>query len=63
MTDPLKLIRQLNVETIRSRLEALDRERAALMVLLRAARRAQQGCNQTHPSNLTATARRKEVRP
>jgi hypothetical protein len=40
-TDPLTLVRQLNAEAIRSRIEDLDREREALVVLLRAAQRAQ----------------------
>ena len=38
--DPVALVRQLDAEAIRSRLDDLDRERAALMVLLRAAQRA-----------------------
>lgn len=40
MTDPSRLIRELDVPALRARLEELDRERAALLVLLRAARRA-----------------------
>jgi hypothetical protein len=39
--DPLSLIHQLNSRTIRERLDALDRERGALLVLLRAAQRAE----------------------
>ncbi len=39
--DPVELIRQLNPEVIRNRMDELDRERAALLVLLRAAQRAQ----------------------
>jgi len=39
--NPTQLIRQLSARTIRARLDALDRERAALLVLLRAARRKQ----------------------
>lgn len=39
-TDPAELVRQLDPDTIRERIDALDRERAALMVLLRAAIRA-----------------------
>jgi hypothetical protein len=38
--DPVALVRELDAEAIRSRLDDLDRERAALMVLLRAAQRA-----------------------
>jgi hypothetical protein len=37
--DPVALVRQLDAETIRNRLDDLDRERAALLVLLRAAQR------------------------
>jgi len=39
-TDPVELVRRLDAEVIRSRLEELDREREALKVLLRAALRA-----------------------
>ncbi len=39
-TDPLKLVRQLDAEVIRLRIADLDRERDALLVLLRAAQRA-----------------------
>jgi hypothetical protein len=38
--DPVELVRQLDAEAIRHRLDNLDRERAALQVLLRAALRA-----------------------
>ena len=38
--DPVELVRQLDPDTIRTRLEQIDREREALLVLLRAARRA-----------------------
>jgi hypothetical protein len=38
--DPVELVRQLDAEAIRDRLDTLDRERAALLVLLRAALRA-----------------------
>jgi hypothetical protein len=37
--DPIVLVRQLDPDVIRERLEALDRERDALLVLLRAALR------------------------
>lgn len=40
-TDPAAPIEQLDTEAIRRRLDAIDRERKALMVLLRAAQRAQ----------------------
>jgi hypothetical protein len=36
----VELVRQLDADTIRDRLDALDRERDALRVLLRAALRA-----------------------
>jgi hypothetical protein len=39
--DPVQLVRRLDAETIRNRIDDLDREREALMVLLRAAQRAQ----------------------
>lgn len=47
--DPVELIRRLDATVIRSRLEQLGREREALLVLLRAARRA-------YPDNRTAQA-------
>lgn len=40
-TDPLALVRQLDAEAIRNRIDDLDRERQALLVLLRAAQRAE----------------------
>jgi hypothetical protein len=40
-TDPIDIVRQLDAETIRARIDTLDRERQALMVLLRAAQRMQ----------------------
>ncbi|MBP3957791.1 hypothetical protein J8F10_21270 [Gemmata sp. G18] len=40
MTDPVTLIRDLDADTIRDRLEAIEHERRALLVLLRAALRA-----------------------
>jgi hypothetical protein len=43
--DPLELVRRLDAEAIRSRLEDLDRERDALKVLLRAALRADRNVN------------------
>jgi hypothetical protein len=36
LTDPAGLIRQLDADAIRERIEAIDREREALKVLLRA---------------------------
>lgn len=38
--DPVTLIRQLNPDTIRERLAGIERERHALLVLLRAAKAA-----------------------
>jgi hypothetical protein len=39
-SDPVELVRKLDADAIRTRLADLDREREALMVLLRAAVRA-----------------------
>jgi hypothetical protein len=41
LTDPVALVRGLNAETIRNRIDDLDREREALLVLLRAAQRTE----------------------
>lgn len=41
MTNPTELIRELDPDAIRTRLGEIERERRALLVLLRAARRAQ----------------------
>jgi hypothetical protein len=41
LSDPIELVRQLDARSIRERIDTLDRERAALMVLLRAAQRAE----------------------
>lgn len=38
--DPLELVRRLDPQTIRTRIAQLDRERRALLVLLRAAAQA-----------------------
>jgi hypothetical protein len=43
--DPVELVRQLDAEVIRNRLEDLDRERDALKVLLRAALAADRNAN------------------
>ena len=40
LADPVELVRQLDPNVIRNRLEELDRERDALLVLLRTAQRA-----------------------
>lgn len=39
-TDAVALVRHLDPDAIRDRIDAIDRERDALLVLLRAARRA-----------------------
>lgn len=39
--DPVTLVRQLDAELIRTRIQDMDRERDALLVLLRAAQRAE----------------------
>ena len=39
LIDPVSLVRQLDAGVIRERIETLDRERQALLVLLRAAQR------------------------
>jgi hypothetical protein len=41
LNDPVELVRQLDAGVIRQRLEDMDREREALMVLLRAALRTE----------------------
>jgi hypothetical protein len=41
LLDPLAIVRQLDAAAIRERIQTLDRERDALMVLLRAAIRAE----------------------
>jgi hypothetical protein len=38
--DPVTLVRQLDADALRARLDDLDREREALLILLRAAQRA-----------------------
>ena len=38
-TDPIAIVQQLDPEAIRKRIDALDGEREALLVLLRAAQR------------------------
>jgi hypothetical protein len=53
-TDPVILVRQLNADDIRNRLDALDRERKALLVLLRAAQRARQGNTSQHKDSAPA---------
>jgi len=54
LTDPVELVRTLDPDSIRSRLEIMEHERSALLVLLRAALRARR------PDPARAT-RRKEV--
>jgi hypothetical protein len=43
--DPVELVRRLDAEAIRNRLDALTRERDALRVLLRAALRTNRNAN------------------
>jgi hypothetical protein len=60
MTNPTRLVRELDASAIRARVDELDRERAALMVLLRAARRVQpQSANE---KAATASRKRREAR-
>jgi hypothetical protein len=40
LTDPVTLVRQLDATALRKRIDDLDHERAALLILLRAAQRA-----------------------
>jgi hypothetical protein len=56
--NPVALIQQLDADAIRERLDALDRERDALRVLLRAAQRAKRcgGSQTTNASNEVAHA-------
>ncbi len=41
--DPIEIVRQLDLDTIENRLDEMERERAALLVLLRAARARRRG--------------------
>jgi hypothetical protein len=45
ITDPMALLRSLDVETIEARLDALNREQSALRVLLRSARARQRAAS------------------
>ena len=64
MTDPIALVRDLNADTIRDRLDTIEHERQARLVLLRAALRA----HRDPPRNTSTTpppaptAKRKAVR-
>lgn len=49
LPDPLALVQQLDRDAIRARLDALDRERSALLVLLRAAQRMQRDVRTDQP--------------
>ncbi|WP_162671712.1 hypothetical protein [Gemmata massiliana] len=55
-SDPLSLIRELDVEALESRIDQLDRERQALLILLRAARRAAPPQLPTVPKDATRKA-------
>src|SRR4051812_37870967 len=48
LTDPVRLVRQLDAGVIRARLDALDEERQALLVLLRAAQRIHRDTDAEH---------------
>jgi len=50
-TDPVAILRQLDADAIRARLDAMERERRALLVLLRAAR-----CNKPADQKAVANA-------
>lgn len=41
--DPIAIVQQLDAAALRERIDALDRERKALLVLLRAAQRMERG--------------------
>jgi hypothetical protein len=59
VTDPLQLVRGLDADAIRERMAELDRERAALRVLLRAARHTQQPASRaTAPAAKTSESRK-----
>jgi hypothetical protein len=51
--DPVALVRDLDAAAIRQRLNDLDRERSALLVLLRAAQRAQPSTSGRQPAEVT----------
>ena len=48
-SDPLALLDQLDAAALRRRLDQLDRERSALMVLLRAARARERAARPSPP--------------
>jgi hypothetical protein len=58
-TDPVALVRQLDAGAIRQRIDAIDRERKALLVLLRAAQRAERD-SPRQPVTATEEGRRDE---
>jgi hypothetical protein len=58
MTDPIQLLRDLDEISIRERIDAIDREREALMVLLRAAVRG--GRNSAAKQAIATTPTRKK---
>lgn len=63
--DPIALIASLDVEALRDRRDAIDRERAALTVLIRSAARRQALAATTTPTPTptpTPPAKRKAVR-
>jgi hypothetical protein len=55
LADPVELIRQLDPDVIRNRIEELDRERDALLVLLRSAQRKKPDSRAKPPRTKEAT--------
>lgn len=62
MTNPCRLIRELDVNSIRTRLDYIERERGALLVLLRAARRVELARSNSQASVPTKRRSGKAVR-
>ena len=56
MIDPTQLVRDLNADAIRERLDAIERERRALMILLRAALHTRRGSPPHSPPPPATTA-------
>jgi len=52
-TDPVLLVQQLDADTIRARLDAIDRERDALRLLYRAALAAQRRQQKAGPREVS----------
>lgn len=65
MTDPVQLLHDLDEDSIRERIDAIDRERQALIVLLRAAIRGGRdrgGKRVTATTSASKSTKRKAVR-